>query len=89
MSTIYDLMRKYAVPADSVADFLARYHKASTYTGRGPEYAASLLASYQQEVAQYGCCYTSHHDSNTGEIVAYYPPQDDGVEQLPLFAGGT
>lgn len=87
--TIYELFRKYAVPANSVEDFLARYHRADTYTGRGPEYAASLLASYRREVEEYGCCYTSHHDSNTGVIVAYYPQTEDNDEQLPLFAGAA
>jgi len=70
--TTYERMKKYAVPADSVDDFLNRYYKRDRYTGRGPEYAACLLKSYTEEFEEYGFCFISHHDSNTGEVVAFY-----------------
>jgi hypothetical protein len=68
----YETFKKYAVPADSVQDFLNRYHKKSSYTGRGEEYAKCVLKSYQEEFKKYGFCFTSHHDSVTGEVVAFY-----------------
>ena len=72
MTDSYELFKKYAVPADSVEDFLNKYYKRDRYTGRGPEYAACLLASYKKDFEDDGFCMTSHHDSNTGEVVAFY-----------------
>lgn len=69
----YEAYRKYQKPADSVADFLERYYKRDRYHGRGEAYAAVLLASYESEAAEKGCCWISYHDSVTGECVSYYP----------------
>jgi hypothetical protein len=74
----FDAWRKYQVPAESVADFLARYYRADRYTGRGEDYAAVLLASYTREASEDGVCAISHHDSRTGEIVAWYPEGAEG-----------
>lgn len=63
---------EYRVRAKSVEDFLARYYKPDRYTGRGPEYAAALLASYQRDFDEHGYCVTSHHDSKSGEVVAFF-----------------
>lgn len=85
----YDAYKKYAVEADSVADFLARWYKPNRYTGRGAEYAAALLASYQRQFAEQGFCHMSHHDSVRGQVTAWYgpkktePPPDS---QLQLWA---
>jgi hypothetical protein len=72
MFDCFEGFKKYAVPAENVADFLARYYKRSRYTGRGDEYAACLLKSYTEEFEKYGFCFISHHDSNTGEVTAFY-----------------
>ena len=68
----YQLYQKYRVEAGSVADFLTRYYKADRYTGRGAAYAATLLASYEAEVAAKGYCIICHYDSVTGQCVSYY-----------------
>jgi hypothetical protein len=57
---------------DTVAEFLARYYKPERYTGRGEEYAAGLLASYQANYDRDGFTFISRHDSKTGEIVALF-----------------
>jgi hypothetical protein len=57
----------------TVEQFLSRYYKPERYTGRGEEYAAGLLATYQREVEQSDFCFISHHDSVTGSIVSFYP----------------
>lgn len=44
----------YHVEANSVADFLARYYKPERYTGRGEDYAACLLASHEEHLAEEG-----------------------------------
>lgn len=56
----------------SVKDFLNRYYKPDRYTGRGEEYAAALLASYEKDVEDCGYTIISHHDSVTGGVVAYF-----------------
>jgi len=77
------LFRKDAVKAKSVSDFLDRYYKPDRYKGRGAEYAAALLASYREDVARDGWVIISHHDSRTGEVVAYF--EDEPAPRLPLF----
>jgi len=69
------MWRKYAVSAESLEDFLQRYYKTDRYTGRGEDYAESLRQSYRETLSKDGVCIISHHDSKTGEVVAYY--QDD------------
>ena len=67
--------------ADSVADFLARYYKPDRYTGRGPEYAAGLLAAYTKEYNEKGWLMISRHDSVTGWVVSWYGP---GIKSAPI-----
>jgi hypothetical protein len=64
-----------AVEAASVADFLDRYYKPERYRGRGPEYAATLLASHEADFARGGFDLISHHDSVTGLTVAFFGPK--------------
>lgn len=70
------LFEGYAVPASSVADFLARYYKPDRYilrtkaTGWSDTYASELLASYEADFTEKGWVIISHHDSMTGNIVA-------------------
>lgn len=66
-------MAKYRVGATSLEDFMSRYYKLDRYTGRGEEYAAGLLSSYQVELEQNGIVFITHHDSVTGECVSYVP----------------
>ena len=63
------------VKARSVEDYLKKYYKRDRYTGRGKEYAQSLLESYQEEYEKRGYVCTSHHDNVTGEFIAWpmYP----------------
>lgn len=68
----FEHFKKYRVEANSVEDFLNKYHKQSSYTGQGKEYAKCILESYKEEHYKNGFCFISHHDSNTGEVVAYY-----------------
>jgi len=66
-----DMFEKYAVEAGSLEDFMMRYYKRDRYTGRGEEYAQTLLASYQEDMDKFGIAWISHHDSVTGEVVSY------------------
>jgi hypothetical protein len=62
------------VEAESIADFLERYYKPDRYHGRGEDYAAILLASYQENYESNGYKAISHHDSATGRTVSYFGP---------------
>lgn len=66
------MFEKYAVPAASVSDFLERYYKASRYHGRGEEYATVVLASHEAGFERDGFDFIGHHDSKTGEVVAFF-----------------
>ena len=82
-----EVFRKYAVKACSVSDFLDRYYKPDRYRGRGADYAAGLLRSYQDDAARDGWIMISCHDSVTGKIVAYFPAKDAEPDwQLSLFS---
>ena len=59
------------VEAESVTDFLRRYYKPERYTGRGKEYAASLLTSYQREYETRGYTFISQFESVTGALVVF------------------
>ena len=64
-------LRGYGVRAASVEDFLNRYYKPDRFHGRGADYAAALIASHIKDYQDYGYDFISHHDSVTGEIVAW------------------
>lgn len=70
---MYETFLKYKVSdVSSVAEFLDRYYKKDRYTGRGQEYAAGLLKTYEGEFKKDGYTFISHHDSVTGKVVAFY-----------------
>lgn len=69
--------RQYQVnDVETVEAFLNRYYRPDRYTGRGDDYAASLLASYRHEFVERGFVFISHHDSVTGRTVAFFDHVD-------------
>lgn len=64
-------LKKYGVHAAGVEDFLNRYYKPDRFRGRGADYATALIASHVKYYHDYGYDFISHHDSVTGEIVAW------------------
>ena len=73
----YERMKKYAVQANSVEDFLQRYTKPNRHEGRGQEYVTARIQSYKDEIAKYGYAFMTHHESKSGEYVTWYPPTAD------------
>lgn len=66
--------KKYRVTdVSTIEEFMAKYYRHDRYKGRGSEYAAVLLASHTKTLEEYGVDWISHHDSNTGGIVSFYP----------------
>lgn len=64
-------MRKCAVEADSLEDYLSRYYKSDRVTD-------TLLATYQEELDHDGYVHTSHHDNITGRHISWYPSREQG-----------
>jgi hypothetical protein len=64
-------MNQYPQPCKDVKQFLDEYYKPDRYTGRGPEYAALLLASHQAEYDGIGSDIISHHDSAIGQAMIF------------------
>ena len=75
MSILYEKFKKYQVPASSVEDFRRRYTKPD------PEYQAAVLQAARDDLAQFGYTIISRHDSVTGEVLAYYEPNEQEVSQ--------
>ena len=80
MPILYEKLKKYAVPAASVEDFRRRYTKPDRLTARGPAYAAAVIQAAQEDFTRFGYTLISRHDSITGEIVAYYGPEQTGTK---------
>jgi len=71
--TVYKLFKKNAVTdVKTVEQFLNKYYKPDRYTGRGDEYARTLLESYKKDFANDGVVLICHHDSVTGKAVSFY-----------------
>ena len=78
---LYEKFKKYQVPASSVEDFRRRYTKPDRFAQRGPEYQAAVLQAARDDLAQFGYTIISRHDSVTGEVLAYYEPNEQEVSQ--------
>ena len=64
---------KFAVSdVATVKEFCDKYYKRERYTGRGEDYAAVCLASHEEDMQTQGWTILSHHESATGEIVAFF-----------------
>lgn len=72
MSRSYESFKKYRVEAKSIEDFLQKYTKHKQHYSRGKEYAQIRIEAHQDYINKYGFTFITHHDSVTGEIVAYY-----------------
>ena len=78
---MYEYMKKYAVPAESVEDFCNKYYQPRAFHDRtgdtwdydGETYQAACIASHKEYIKEKGYCMITHHDSKTGETVTYYP----------------
>lgn len=68
----YEAFKKYQVEAVSLENFLEQYTKRDRHSARGKEYAQTRIESHQKDLEKYGFTFITHHDSVTGEIVAYY-----------------
>lgn len=71
--TQLELWKNHAVTdVNTISEFLDRYYKHDRYKGRGEEYASCLLSSHENDFIKHGVDTISHHDSNTGTVVAFY-----------------
>jgi hypothetical protein len=63
---------KRRTDVSNITEFLSKYYKSDRYTGRGKEYAESLLNSYISDLKIDGYVIISRHESVTGEVVSFY-----------------
>lgn len=71
----------WATAQQRVEDFRRRYTKPDRFAQRGPEYQAAVLQAARDDLAQFGYTIISRHDSVTGEVLAYYEPNEQEVSQ--------
>jgi hypothetical protein len=65
------------VPADSVEDFVARYYKQERlFDQHFPGYTQRIIDGRKDDIARQGYAIISRHESNTGQVVAYYPSSE-------------
>lgn len=73
MTTPFEIFKSCRVTdVKTVAEFLDRYYRKDKYTGRGEEYAATVLESHEKDFKELGVDWISRHESNIGEVVAFY-----------------
>lgn len=72
MKDIKQAFRKYEVEANSVEDFLQRYTKRDRHEARGKEYVQARIQSHTEDLKKFGYTIITHHDSVTGDTVAYF-----------------
>jgi len=68
----FELMKKYAVQADSVEEFCDRFHRKGAYHDRGKEYMDYDLQSHLAEFKRDGYTIIPKGSTVTGETVAFY-----------------
>ncbi len=66
--------------AANIGELLEKYYKPDRYTGRGEEYAKTLLASYEKDYARQGYVLISHYDNITGRVI-YWPEKPGGNDE--------
>ena len=68
----YEAFQKYAVKADSLQDFCARYHRRGAYHDRGEEYMQADYESHRADMERDGFTIIPQGSSTTGGVVSYY-----------------
>lgn len=69
---LYQLLQKYEVRADSVADFIRRYRKRRRMDERKGVDLPALIADCEEEFRDRGYLVIAHTNSTTGRTVSYY-----------------
>lgn len=70
-----ELFAKYAVPAESVDDFVNKYYKYDRLEGRNgawcPDYADRIRKSHRETFAEEGIDWIGPYESITGQTVSF------------------
>jgi hypothetical protein len=56
----------------TIQEFLSKYYRPDRYTGRGEEYAKTVLASHEKHFKELGFDLISRHESVTGQAVWFH-----------------
>ena len=63
--------RRAVRDCQTVEEFAHKYRKAERFTGRGKDYAQSVLSTHCKELEEYGYTLISPHDNVTGQTVTF------------------
>lgn len=74
---LYNLMKKYAVPAKDPVDFLERYTRSGYGIECGIEYQNARIKTAFEDLEAYGYCMLPPSSSKTREVVTWYPYNDE------------
>lgn len=69
MSDLYSKFKKYIVHAESLQEFIDRWHKPGKINNFNRE---ADYNGHKEDLEKYGFTIIPSHDSITGEIVSYY-----------------
>lgn len=70
-------VREIAKYENYLEDFVKKYRKSERFTQRGDAYVNQIIQSHRDECKKLGYTTISQHDSNSGEMVAYIPFEDE------------
>jgi len=69
---LFEIMKKYAVKAESIEDFCNKYHRRAAYHERGTEYMKDDLLFHIEEIDKYGYAMIPAGSTTTGDNVTFY-----------------
>jgi|GEM_PF-1291307 len=82
---VYESFKKYAVPATSVEDFCARYHKSFADNQFGIEQREACLKSYTSDLEKLGFAMIPNSSTISGKYEVWYG-NDNPINNIPIGA---
>lgn len=70
--SMYEVLKKYEVKAESIEDFCYRYHRRDCFHDRGEAYMEYDINDHKKEFERNGFTMIPTGTSTTGDIVTYY-----------------
>jgi len=69
---LFESFKKYAVKADSVEDFVKRFHKPEILKEYGEDFMEEHIANHQMELDKHGYTFIPQGTSTTGDHASFY-----------------
>lgn len=68
----YNFLKYKVSDVNTIEEFCNRYYKPDRFKNRGQQYMECVIKSDYEDMEKYGYCIITHHDSITGDVVAFY-----------------